>query len=206
MTKLDKCGELRDALLGSGNNLLVEGTMDPFWGAAMPHYLAINTRPDKLIGRNELGRLLTELRDQIKDISKTSVSNDINSSTPTSLITSATDTDLQESQIKQKNTSVILENDIELFPKHLMSHEETTKKKGRSQTKEGKRITNVCNSDMRPIDEYFTPGKRKASDPATSPNSEAATKLTKTTIDLHSSPLADVVKEVATSDGGHVVP
>ena len=211
MAKLDKCGELRDALLGSGNNLLVEGTMDPFWGAGMPHYLAINTRPDKLIGRNELGRLLTELRDQIKDISKTSVSNDINisSSTPTSLITSATDTDLQESQIKQKNTSVILENDIELFPKHLMSHEETTKKKGRSQTKEGKRITNVCNSDrrdMRPIDEYFTPGKRKASGPATSPNSEAATKLTKTTIDVHSSPLAEVVKEVATSDGGHVVP
>ena len=59
---------------------------------------------------------------------------------------------------------------------------------------------------MRPIDEYFTPGKRKASGPATSPNSEAATKLTKTTIDVHSSPLAEVVKEVATSDGGHVVP
>ena len=36
--------------------------------------------------------------------------------------------------------------------------------------------------------------------------SEAATKLTKTTIDVHSSPLAEVVKEVATSDGGHVVP
>ena len=130
--------------------------MDPFWGAGMPHYLAIYTRPDKLIGRNELGRLLIDLRDQIKDISKTSVSNYINisSSTPTSLITSATDTDLQESQIKQ-NTSVILEHDIELFPKHLMSHEETTMKKGRSQTKEGKRITNVCNSDrrdMRPID------------------------------------------------------
>ena len=50
-------------------------------------------------------------------------------------------------------------------PKHFMSHEETTRKKGRSQTKESKRITNVCNSDrrdMRPIDEYFTPGKRKA--------------------------------------------
>ena len=64
-----------------------------------------------------------------------------------------------------------------------MSHEETTKKKGRSQTKEAKRITNVCNSDrrdMRPIYEYLTPGKRKASGPATSPNSEAATKVKKT--------------------------
>ena len=63
MAKLDRCGELTDALLGSGNDLLVEGAMDLFQGAGMPHYLAINTRPDKLIGRNELGRLLTELRD-----------------------------------------------------------------------------------------------------------------------------------------------
>ena len=119
--------------------------MDPFSGAAMPHYLAINTHPDKLICRNGLGKLLTELRDQIKDIPKAYVSNDTNisSPTPTPLITSATDTKLQESQIKQTTTSVILENDIELFPKHLMTHEthETTRKKGRSQTKEGKRIT-----------------------------------------------------------------
>ena len=73
MAKLDKCGELRERV-----------PRMPFGGAGMPHYLAINTRPDKLIGRTELGRLLTELRDQIKDISKTSVSNDINisSSTP----------------------------------------------------------------------------------------------------------------------------
>ena len=102
---------------------------------------------------------------------------------------------------------LVLENDIELFPKHLMSHEETTKKKGRSQTKESKRITNVCNSDrrdMRPIAEYFTPEKRKARGPAMSPNSET-TKLTKSTIDLHSSPLAEVSREVASSDGGHVV-
>ena len=63
-------------------------------------------------------------------------------------MTSATDIDLQESQIKQKNTSVILENYIVLFPKHLMSHEETTKKKGRSQIKEGKRITNVILIDV----------------------------------------------------------
>ena len=66
-------------------------------------------------------------------------------------------------------------------------------------------ITHVCNSDRRdrrPIDEYFTPGKKKANGPATPPNSEAVTK--KNTIDVHSSPLAEVGREAATSDGGHV--
>ena len=45
--------------------------------------------------------------------------------------------------------------------------------------------TNVCNSDrrdMRPIDDYFTP------------------------IDVDLSPLAEVGREVASSDDGHVVP
>ena len=70
-----------------------------------------------------------------------------------------------------------------------MTHEETKNKKGRSQTKEGKKITNVCNSDrhdIHQIDDYFTPGKRKASGPTTSPNLKAPTKLTKTIIDVHS--------------------
>ena len=61
-------------------------------------------------------------------------------------------------------------------------------------------ITNVCNSDirdMRPIDEYFTPGKRNVSGPATPPNSETATKLIKITIDVHSSPLAEVGREMS---------
>ena len=81
---------------------------------------------------------------------------------------------------------LLLQNDIELLPKFLTQPDVIMDKRrtrllsrcgqSRSKSQSRKDVT-----DMRPIREYLiTPGKRKASDSATSPTTDAITKMSKT--------------------------
>ena len=44
-----------------------------FWGVRVAHNLALHTKPNKFLGRNQLGRSLMELRDNIQDINPLSI-------------------------------------------------------------------------------------------------------------------------------------
>ena len=79
----------------------------------------------------------------------------------------------------------MIEHDFELFPKHVMVHECPLMGKRKSRTLN--KINSITRSrscykadrrDMRPIDDYFSPGKRKALGAATSPDSEAVSPRT----------------------------
>ena len=78
--KLTSCEMFRSAILSDKDKPIIEGTVHPFWGAGIPYHLALQTKPTLLPGRNELGKLLGALRDellkhQIED--KPSVSNSV---------------------------------------------------------------------------------------------------------------------------------
>jgi len=62
IAKLASSKEFRDELLLSDNKVLVEGLSDPFWGCGLPYNIAITTNPDQYPGKNNLGKLLMELR------------------------------------------------------------------------------------------------------------------------------------------------
>ena len=88
------------------------------------------------------------------------------------------------------STTTTPNSDFELLATVLARDHKTTTKKGHNQAIDGQRLTSkntLYKNDMRPIVEYCipTPSKRKASGLAASPNSEAATKLTKTTVDIY---------------------
>ena len=88
----------------------------------------------------------------------------------------------------------MIEHDFELFPKHVMVHECTLVEKRKSRTLN--KINSITRSrscykadrrDMRPID--FAPGKRKALGAATSPDSEAVSKMIRTGSDTDAVPI-----------------
>ena len=77
----------------------------------------------------------------------------------------------------------VIEHDFELLPKHVMIPENLVmiKRKSRSFSKllnptKSKSCYKADRRDMRQIDDYFAPGKRKATDPVTSPESETVPK------------------------------
>ncbi len=101
---------------------------------------------------------------------------DTNSSDPLPAVSDTTDK-------ATPSGSVIIENDIELIPKALIStFGDTDKRRGRTLEKTGRKSRpSSVSADMRPIVRYFSPvGKRKANGPAASPDSETATKFSKT--------------------------
>ena len=64
--KISSSKEFRDALLSSGDEILVEALADPYWGCGLPYHIAITTNPDHYTGSNKLGLLLMELRSEMK--------------------------------------------------------------------------------------------------------------------------------------------
>ena len=85
----------------------------------------------------------------------------------------------------------VIEYDFELFPKHVMVPENLLMIKRKSGSLS--RLLNPTRSkscykadrrDMRQIDDYLAPGKRKAMDAVTSPNLEAVAKMTRTGKDI----------------------
>ena len=276
--KYKGCEEFRHYIFNSGDKLFVEGTMDLFWGAGMPLQSASQANPNKLIGKNQLGKLISKLRDEFRSnaskktpesTSATSVHPEgstqtrvdettepsgsttiqaVPSETPESHGTTSltqnsardlpTDTcdppstgatsgsasppflQVHSSSTTSGNTSSfarvmrIIENDIELFPKHLnhdvLSGNEMRKSRSLIRGQTARSSSASCRPDrrdMRQIDDFFATVKRKASDSAISPTSESATKMTKTDNDDDSSPsLAVAAIGGADSDvifGGH---
>ncbi len=97
-----------------------------------------------------------------------------------------------------------IDNDIELLPSSLLEPLQELKKKKTRAAGAYKSLRNMDRTDMRPIDEFFSP-KRKATSPATSPSSDAITKMSKTDHDgdTCSSPLlSDAGKHVIESECG----
>ena len=60
--KMDPCEAFCNALMETGNKLLVEATGDLFFPSGLSPEATINTRPGNYPGLNELGKIMMELR------------------------------------------------------------------------------------------------------------------------------------------------
>ena len=186
----------------------IEGSIDHFWGSGVPYKIASQTDPNQLIGRNELGKMMDTLRD---DLLTTTSSNDPPSKI--SVISPSTSLQVNNDAMGDKDTSALLtqisspvpstsastplyvnmihksvsdlkdtEHDYEPLPKLLMSVERCSKDHRRARSIR-KYSSNIRSSsaykadrrDMRQIDEFFAPGKRKAG--AASPESDTIKNL-----------------------------
>ena len=125
---------------------------------------------------------------------------------------SATPSALPHGSSKFASVIRVIENDFELFPKHLnpdmLSGREIRKSRSlirghvvRSSSESRK----SDRRDMRQIDDYFITVKRKASDSTTSPTFQSVTKMSKTDNDVESSPSLSVVVMDGTDSGREVV-
>ena len=66
--KAESNDEFRQHLLNTGNQLLVEASAsDSYWGSGLTYLLTTTTLSEMLPGKNMLGRLLVELRDELRN-------------------------------------------------------------------------------------------------------------------------------------------
>ena len=103
----------------------------------------------------------------------------------------------------------VIEHDFELLPKHVMIPENLVmiKRKSRSLSKllnptRSKSCYKADRRDMRQIGDYFAPRKRKATDPVTSPNSDAVPKMTRTGKDTDAVSTPSLVMDETDYDTG----
>ena len=66
-------GRFRQTLMSTCGMTIAEATSDMFWGVGVAPNLALHTKPNKFLGRNQLGRSLMELRDNIQDLNPLSI-------------------------------------------------------------------------------------------------------------------------------------
>ena len=66
-------GRFRQTLMSTSGMTIAEATSDMFWGVGVAPNLALHTKPNKFLGRNQLGRSLMELRDTIQDLNPVSI-------------------------------------------------------------------------------------------------------------------------------------
>ena len=68
LAKAETNQQFRDELLGSGDTLLVESSAsDLYWGSGLSYNLTVTTHPDFYPGKNSLGKLLCEIRSELRD-------------------------------------------------------------------------------------------------------------------------------------------
>lgn len=67
IAKIASSNKFRDDLLNSGNKVIIEALPDPWWGCGLPYNIAVTTNPDYLPGKNNLGKLLMELRSEMRN-------------------------------------------------------------------------------------------------------------------------------------------
>ena len=65
--KLSSSQQFKDALLDTGDKILVEARIDDYWGSGLSHALTVNINPDMYPGSNKLGILLAELRGELRN-------------------------------------------------------------------------------------------------------------------------------------------
>lgn len=63
--KADYSPLFKSTLVDSAGHLLVESTQDLFWSSGLPPHLSVTTKPSFHPGRNQLGRLLSTVREEI---------------------------------------------------------------------------------------------------------------------------------------------
>ena len=68
--KAEQCSEYKTALI-ENKKILAAAIRDPFWGTALPHKQTESTKPDYWPGKNMLGALQMELREQLQKIPST---------------------------------------------------------------------------------------------------------------------------------------
>ena len=65
--KINSSEEFRKELSESADKLLVEASAtDKFWGSGLNYNLTLTTLPGQFPGKNMLGKLLVELRNELK--------------------------------------------------------------------------------------------------------------------------------------------
>ena len=222
MAKRKYSDEFRQSLLKSNGKMNIEGTIDHFWGSGVPYKIASQTDPNQLIGRNE-GCLLTNAssndpQSTISVISPSTnpslqVNNDVMGNNDTSALLTqisspvpsiSASTPLYVNIIHKSDSELKdTEHDYELLPKLLMPVERCSKdpRRARSIRKYNSNIRSSSaykadRRDMRPIDDFFAPGKRK--DGAASPESDIISKISKSDSHVLSCP---VLSDCAIGDG-----
>ena len=65
--KLSSSQQFKDALLDTGDKILVKARIDDYWGSGLSHALTVNTNPDMYPGSNKLDILLAELRGELRN-------------------------------------------------------------------------------------------------------------------------------------------
>ena len=60
--KLESCPDFKETIIQTGDGVLAEATGDLFWASGLSPDLTLCTRPSNYPGRNELGKLLMELK------------------------------------------------------------------------------------------------------------------------------------------------
>ena len=95
--------EFRQSLLKSNGKMNIEGSIAHFFESGVPYKIASQTDPNQLIGRNELGKMMDTLRD---DLLTTTSSND--PSSKISVISPSTSLQVNNDVMDDKATSALL--------------------------------------------------------------------------------------------------
>ena len=82
IAKVEQCSKFRSTLLKTEGKRLIEATNDMYWASGLPPYLSTTTKPDCFPGKNWLGRILEDIRDELRQ-STSSSSMDTSDSTNT---------------------------------------------------------------------------------------------------------------------------
>ena len=65
--KWNCCSKYRQALMSTESMVIAEATQDDFWGVGVAPNLAEHTKPSKVLGLNQLGRLHMKIRDIVSE-------------------------------------------------------------------------------------------------------------------------------------------
>ena len=82
IAKVEQCSKFRTTLLKTEGKRLIEATNDMYWASGLPPYLSTTTKPECFPGKNWLGRILEDIRDELRQ-STSSSSMDTSDSTNT---------------------------------------------------------------------------------------------------------------------------
>ena len=82
IAKVEQCSKFRSTLLKTEGKRLIEATNDMYWASGLPPYLSTTTKPECFPGKNWLGRILEDIRDELRQ-STSSSSMDTSDSTNT---------------------------------------------------------------------------------------------------------------------------
>ena len=112
LAKANSSNQFCDELLGSGECLLVESSSrDPYWGSGLSYHMTVTTHPDYYPGKNYLGKLLCEIRSELRAAIKLAVEEETNPATSNNLNPSSCD-DVPEMKSQTDGIHCTIKRDI----------------------------------------------------------------------------------------------